>query len=231
MIKTIKRLSITRALIMGAFGWCSAVPAFAADHDFQSWTSANVTVDVGKRFAATMAGHLRLSDNASRAGQILLRPSIGYKLDSTTMLSLGYAYVFTDPVGPAQTDEHRLWQQISFRLAGDGKGFTVTGRARMEERWIEGRNGTGWRFRSQIRATAPVSGKVRIFAHSEPFIALNDTNWGQRSGLDRWRNAAGISVPVTKSITIEPAYLNQWVVVRGRDRDHHIANVTLVGRF
>lgn len=220
-----------RTLSLAALIWSPAVPALAADQDFQSWSSVNATVDLGKRFAATMEGHLRLSDNASRTGQVLLRPSIGYKLDSTTTVSLGYAYVFTDPVGPVQTDEHRFWQQISFRAVGDGKGFTVTGRARLEERWVEGRSGTGWRLRPQLRATAPLSGKVRVFVASEPFIALNDTGWGQRSGLDRWRNAAGLSVPLTKTITVEPAYMNQWVVVRGRDRDHHIAQLNLVARF
>ena len=44
----------------------------------------------------------------------------------------------------------------------------------------------GWRFRQQLRLTAPLAGRVRAFASSEAFFALDDTSWGQTGGFDRW---------------------------------------------
>lgn len=214
-----------------AIAFLVAVPAYAADQDTQIWGAVNASFDVSEKIVVTLEGQARFTDDAGRLGQALLRPSVGYRLGKNTTASLGYAYVDTDPVGPARTQEHRLWQQMAFRIAGDGKGLTVTGRTRLEQRWFEGRGDMGWRLRQQVRATMPLSGKTRAVLWSEPFLNLDDTSWGQRSGLDRWRNSAGVSIPVSKVVTIEPGYINQWVVVRGTDRVHHIGNLTLNARF
>jgi hypothetical protein len=142
--------------------------------------------------------------------------------------------IYTSPgslLNANQHNEHRLWQQIGFRLAGDGKGVTLTGRTRLEQRWMEGSDDMGWRLRQQLRLTAPLSGKVRAVAWSEAFVSLDDTSWGQNSGLDRCRNSVGLSVPVSKAVTIEPGYINQWVVRSGQDRVHHIGNLSVTARF
>lgn len=90
----------------------------------------------------------------------------------------------------------------------------------------------GWRLRQQLRATAPLSGKTRAVGWTEAFISMDDTSWGQRSGLDQWRNFVGVSVPMSKAVSIEPGYLNQWVVRRGSaDRVNHVASVSLFARF
>lgn len=220
-----------RILLLAVAAIFVAAPVQAAVEDTQIWGAANVTVDVSKRVAIVVEGQARFTDDASRLGQSLLRPSIGYRLGPNTMASIGYAYVATNPVGPASSDEHRAWQQIAFRVAGDGKGLTLTGRTRVEQRWVEGRDDMGWRFRQQLRATAPLTGKARAVVWSEAFLSLDDTSWGQRSGLDRWRNSAGVSIPVSKVVTLEPGYINQWVVAPGPDRIHHIANVSMSARF
>lgn len=213
----------------GALLW--AGPAFAADEDVQAWGAANLVYDASSRIVLTLEGQSRWTEDASRIGQALVRPSVGYKLGKNTTASVGYALVHTDPVGPASSNEHRLWQQMSYRLAGDGKGVTVTGRTRLEQRWMEGSDDMGWRLRQQVRLTAPLSGKVRAVAWSEAFVSLDDTSWGQNSGLDRWRNSVGVSFPLSKAVTMEPGYINQWVVRPGVDRVHHIANVSLTARF
>lgn len=220
-----------RYISMAALAILATAPLHAAEEDTHLWGAVIVNVDVSKDVVITMEGVARLTDDASRLGQSILRPSIGYRLGKNTIASLGYGYIATDPVGPASSDEHRIWQQLSFRVAGNGSGLTVTGRTRLEQRWFEGRDDMGWRLRQQLRATAPLTGKTRAVVWSEAFLSLDDTSWGQRSGLDRWRNSVGLSVPVTKTVTIEPGYINQWVSSRGLDRVHHIANVSLSARF
>lgn len=206
-------------------------PAQAAEEDIGAWNAINATADLNETVSVTMDAQLRWSNDISRLGQYLIRPSIGYKVGKNTTLSLGYAYFHTDPVGPAVSDEHRVWQQVALRLAGDGKGVTLTARSRLEQRWVEGSSGTGWRIRQQLRLTAPLAGKVRAVAWSESFIALNDTKWGQRNGLDRWRNFVGVSAPITKAVSIEPGYLNQWVRRPGADLVQHNGSITISARF
>ena len=58
---------------------------------------------------------------------MIFRPSIGWKLDATRTASLGYASVKSTPQGRPATHEHRTWQQLSYRIAGDGKGPQATG--------------------------------------------------------------------------------------------------------
>lgn len=221
-----KSAAVTSALSL----LLSANTALAAEEDANIWIAQTATVDLGGDAVLWLEAQERFTNDASRLGQLLVRPAVGYKLDKSTTVFVGYAYVMTDPVGPAKTHEHRIFQQLSFRLLGDGKGVTVTGRTRLEQRMLEGRDGTGWRLRQQLRLTAPLSGQVRAVAWTEPFIGFNETSF-QRGGLGLWRNFAGVAIPAGKSFTIEPGYLNQYVVRSGTDRIDHTASLTLSANF
>lgn len=221
------RITISAA---GALALALPVAAQAADEDRNVWLAQTATVELGGSAVLWLEAQERFTNDASRLGQFLLRPAVGYKLDKTTTAFLGYAYVITDPVGPVKTHEHRLFQQLSFRLLGDGKGVTLTGRTRLEQRFLEDTAGTGWRLRQQLRLTAPLGGKVRAVAWTEPFIGLNQTGF-QRDGLGLWRNFAGVAIPVGRSLTLEPGYLNQYVVRNGRDRIDHTASLTVNASF
>ena len=204
--------------------------AHAAEEDGNIWLAQTATADLGGDMVLWLEAQERFTNDASRLGQLLVRPAVGYKLDKTTTVFFGYAYVMTDPVGPVRTNEHRVFQQLSFRVAGNGKGVTVTGRTRLEQRFLEEQPGTAWRLRQQLRVTAPLSGKVRAVAWTEPFIGLNQTGF-QRSELGLWRNFAGIAVPLGKRFTFEPVYLNQYVVRGGPDRIDHAASLTIAANF
>ena len=219
------------AVLLVAATYVAATPASAADEDGNFWLAGTANVNVSEKLFLMLEGQARWTDDAEKLGQYLVRPSVSWKLGPNTSAAIGYAYVHTDPPGPAQSDEHRAWQQLSFRVAGDGKGVTLVGRTRLEQRWVERRPDMGWRLRQQLRATAPLTGKVRGVVWSEAFLSLDDTRWGQRRGLDRWRNAVGLAIPVSKAVTVEPSYINQWVVRSGDDRVNHIANISLSARF
>lgn len=209
----------------------AASPLRAADEDTQIWTQLLVTTPLSGKLTGVLELQPRVSGDGSRLEQFLLRPSLSLRLDPTTAVSLGYAYVRTEPEGGRPTDEHRIWQQVSFRLKGGGAGPTADVRTRLEQRFFEGGGGTGWRLRQQVRATAPIGGGVRAVLWTEPWFNLNDTRWGQRTGLDRWRNFAGVNVPLRKGVSLEPGYLNQYVSRRGEDRMNHVLSVTLTVAF
>jgi len=219
------------AAALAASGLLAAGQAQAADEDVQAWSTVQATKSLSKRTLLAVDVQTRFNEDASRLGQLIVRPSVGYRLDDTKVVSAGYAYIRTSALGRAPTHEHRSWEQLSFRLAGDGKGPTLTGRTRLEQRWIEDRDGTGWRVRQQVRFTAPLQDKVRVVAWTEPFVGLNQTGWGQRDGLHLWRSFAGVSVPVSKTVAIEPGYLHQRAFRPGADAVTHAASVTFNLQF
>ncbi|EGF92474.1 hypothetical protein ABI_09110 [Asticcacaulis biprosthecium C19] len=206
-------------------------PAYAADGDFQAWTSSTVSFATSDRVTLAVEGQARWTDDASRLGQALVRPSVSLKLGKTTSAAIGYAYVFTNPVGPAESREHRLWQQLSYELGSTDGGLKVTARSRLEQRHFEGFGQTGWRLRQQVRATKPLDNKISVVAWSEVFVSVNETAWGQRKGLDRWRNAVGVNIPIKDNMTFEPVYIHQWVNRRDTDRMDHVISLALNAKF
>lgn len=211
-----------------------AVPAHASDHDEQVWTSATATTALSSKADATLELHSRYTDGVSRVGQILIRPSVTFKLPDGWSLTAGYVHVRTRSVGTPPNDEHRPWQQIAYTFAADPKaGLTVNGRTRLEQRLRPGSGEVGWRWRQQLRAQLPLpgGGPVRALVWNETFVGLNDTGWGQRAGVDQVRTFVGAAVPLAERVSIEPGYLNQTVFRRGSDRVNHILAANLLARF
>ncbi|MBL8771936.1 MAG: DUF2490 domain-containing protein [Phenylobacterium sp.] len=229
--------SLKRAVsIPAAFGGAVALavypaPAAAADEDVQAWTVLQASRPISERWVFNLDTQARFNEDAGRLGQFVLRPSIGWRLDGTRTLSLGYVYNRSSQLGRAPVHEHRIWQQLAFRIAGDGRGPTLTGRTRLEQRRVENREGAGWRLRQQLRFTAPLAGEVRGVVTTEPFIGLNGTAWGQRDGLAAWRSFAGVSIPVSPTLAVEPGYLHQHTFRPGEDAVIHAASVTLTVQF
>lgn len=219
----LKTLSRTASAIIGIL---LPSTAHAAEEDINIWLAQTAQIDLGSKAVVWLEAQQRFTNDAARLGQTLVRPAIGIRLDPTTTVYLGYAHVMTDPEGPAKTRENRIFQQVSFRIAGNGKGVTLTGRTRLEQRMVNGQDGTGWRLRQQVRLTAPLTGRVRAVAWTEPFIGFNETTF-QRDGIGLWRNFLGVSVPVGKGLSIEPGYLNQYVVRSAEDRIDHTASLSL----
>lgn len=210
----------------------SSNPAAAADDDFQTWQQVVATKKINDDVSATLEVQPRFTEDSSRLGQLLIRPSIGFKLSEHTVMSLGYAYVRTSPSIGALTHEHRPWQQLAFPIASTPGVFTLSNRTRFEQRFRDDGDEIGIRLRQQVRLTVPIAGSQwQGVAWSEGFFNLNDTDWGAQSGLDRWRNFVGINIPIGQGLTLEPGYLNQYVNRTATDQVDHVLSVTLNMNF
>ena len=207
-----------------------ATPARAAEDDFNLWLGQFATIAVDEKAYVRLEAQERFTDDADRLGQLLLRALVAYRLSETVNLGAGYAYVRTDPVGPAIRNEHRFYQELNIRLIETEGGVTLDSRTRLEQRTFREVEGTAWRLRPFVQLRVPVSEKNRLVFYTEPFIEL-DRSAGQRGGLSAWRNFAGFSVPLAKGIEVVPGYLNQHVVRTGRDRSDHTANINLFMNF
>lgn len=207
-----------------------ASPASANEDDFNIWLGQFATINATDDVYVRVEAQERFTNDADRLGQLLLRSLVGYRINKDVNIGAGYAYVLTDPVGPAQLNEHRFYQELNVRLLSTEGGVTLDSRTRLEQRTFEEREDTSWRLRNFVQLRVPISGNNKIVAYTEPFIDLNETGV-QRGGLSIWRNFVGVSIPLAKNIEMVPGYLNQHVFRDGQDRSDHTANVNLFMTF
>lgn len=176
-------------------------------------------------------GHARFFDNTNGFGQSILRPGIGYALDDNVTLWGGYGWIRSSPVAAADFDEHRIWQQLTWseELTECLKlGF----RSRFEQRLVETGNDTGLRFRQLVSWRQPLGCTDRhtFVLWDELFVALNDTDWGARSGFDQNRAFVGFGVKhdLDSPWRIEIGYLNQQINRRGPSNlTNHLLSVNV----
>ncbi len=219
--------SILAALLAGLF----ATPA-AAEEDFNIWGGQFIFVDLdneGEWYARGEAQE-RFTDDADRLGQLLLRGFVGYRINDRVNLGGGYAYILTDPVGPVEVNEHRIYQELNLTLIKTDGGLAITSRSRLEQRIFEESDATGWRYRNLVQLTAPITSRNNLIVYSEPFIGLNDVQFNG-DGLTVLRNFVGVSFPIADGVSATPGYLNQTVFRDGENLSQHIANVGVTARF
>jgi hypothetical protein len=207
-----------------------ASPAQATEDDFNVWLGQFATINATDKAYVRIEAQERFTNDADRLGQLLLRSLVGYRIDKDVNIGAGYAYVRTDPVGPAQLNEHRFYQELNVRLLSTEGGVTLDSRTRLEQRTFEEREDTSWRLRNFVQLRVPVTQNNKIVAYTEPFLDLNETGV-QRGGLSIWRNFVGLSIPLAKNIEVVPGYLNQHVFREGEDRSDHTLNINLFTTF
>jgi Protein of unknown function (DUF2490) len=192
----------------------AASPA-SATSDSQLWTNLNLNVKLSDRWRLSEEGTVRFSDNRNGLYELEINSLLGYRLNKIVTLWAGYTHNPQYSAGDFTVMEHRAREQVTFdgfAKIGTGK---LNGRVRLEQRWREHVDGTGWRLRPYLKYSVPVAGKTALNLSSEPFFNLNTTPFQKRTGLDRVRNLITISTPVTKTLSGEIGYMNQYGFVKG----------------
>jgi len=177
-------------------------------------------------------GHARFFEDANGYGQSIVRPGVGYAIGERSTLWAGYGWIRSSPANRADFDENRIWQQWTTSIAISSANLSW--RSRLEQRFVEGGDDVGWRFRQFIKVSQPLAfqSRLRLVAYDEVFIAFNDTDWGAQSGFDQNRLFAGLGWQFQKGRNVEAGYLNQFVRRRGRDNlMNHILSLNLLLRF
>jgi hypothetical protein len=203
-------------------------PAAAAD-DTQLWTGANATVKLSDRWRLSEEITVRVSDRRNGLYEIESNTLIGYRLSKGVTIWGGYTH---DPQylgGDFTIMEHRAREQVTIDDFAQFGGGRLSGRVRLEERWREGLDGTGWRIRPYLKYRLPLhkGARTAFVLSAEPFFNLNTTVFQRGSGLDRSRTFVGLSVPLARNLAADVGYLNQHTFVRhGRDADDHAASIS-----
>ncbi|HET7606498.1 MAG TPA: DUF2490 domain-containing protein [Sphingomicrobium sp.] len=214
---------IAIALLIAA----AALPAPAlAKSDSQLWTVGSASVKLSDKWRLSQEFTGRFSDNRNGLYEVESNTLLGYRLNEVVTLWAGYTHDPQYSGGDFTVMEHRAREQVTFDgLARLGKG-KLNGRIRLEQRWREGVDGTGWRFRPYLKYSLPIAGKTALNLSTEPFFNLNTTPFQRKSGLDRVRNLVTISTPLAKKLSGEAGYLNQHgFVPNGPDTSDNVAYV------
>lgn len=205
-----------------------STPAVAAVEDGQLWTTASATVKLSDRwrFSEELVG--RFSDNRNGLYEIESNSLIGYRVGKAVTVWAGYTHDPQYSRNHFTVMEHRAREQVTFdNFTTLGKG-KLSARMRFEQRWRNGIDGTGWRVRPYLKYSVPVAGKTSLNVSSEPFINLNTTSFQRKNGLDRVRNLITLSTPLSKNVSGEAGYLNQYGFVEGGpDTMDHVAYFAL----
>ena len=205
------------SLVLAALASAVVATLAAARSDEQVWGNAQATVKLGDKWRLSQEFTGRFSDNRNGLYEIESNTLLGYRLSKVTTLWAGYTH---DPQYAGGLDdfavmEHRAREQVTFDGFAKLGGGKLNGRVRLEQRWRDHVDGTGWRVRPYLKYSLPVAGKTALNFSSEPFFNLNTTPFQGRTGLDRVRNLVTVSTPLTKNVSGEAGYMNQHGFVRG----------------
>jgi hypothetical protein len=217
------------ALFLAALALPAAV---SASSDSQIWATASANVKLADKWRLSEEVVTRFSDNRDGLYEVEAVTLLGFRPAKNVTLSAGYVHNPQYAGGDFTVMERRAREQVTvdnFIKLGAGK---LSARARLEQRWREHVDGTGWRFRPYLKYSLPLMGKAALNLSSEPFFNLNTTTFQRTHGLDRVRNLVTISAPISKRVNGEVGYMNQHGFVRGgEDSSDNIAYFALGASF
>ncbi|KAB7644967.1 DUF2490 domain-containing protein [Polymorphobacter fuscus] len=212
-------------------------PAAARADDTQLWATAILQgpIEPGKGVKPMVWIEVqpRLANDVSQLNPMIARTGFGVRIGPDFNALFGYHFQRNAPRGGRVTSEHRMWQQLLLPIYRDPDRLIVTTRLRLEQRTIESAQDLGWRARALVRVQAPLKGEGSAgpLLWSEALVGLNDTDWGQQSGVRQIRAFVGALVPVHPRLNFEGGYMAQIERNRGDHRVNHVANLTLNWRL
>ena len=179
-----------------------------------------------------LEGQARFRDDFGTFDQGFPRAALGYTIFPKTAIWLGYAWIRTEPASGADSNENRIFQQLTWSRVFDP--VTLAARTRLEQRILDTGSATGWRFRQWFKLTVPLWSRLSLVAHDEVFVHLNSTDWGADSGLDqnRFFIGPGWDIDRDRHFRVEVGYLNQFVdQSSGANQLNHVLALVLLLNF
>lgn len=237
--RTLQRLG-TLFVLLALTGNSNTIHA-QSDQDGGVWFSANTQGVLGNRCEHKPGlrwwfdGHLRYRDDSGGYNQSIIRPALGYAINSNTALWWGYAWINELPASGAPSfNENRMWEQLTW--SGKCNAASILSRTRLEQRFVETGDDTGWRFRQLLKIDRPLDFQPRLslVAWDETFFDLNATDWGQQDSFSQNRLFIGMGWKCSgkNKPKIEVGYLNQFLRRQGADdQSNHIASLNWFWTF
>lgn len=192
--------------------------------DANVWIQGLALGELSENWRSHLEVQPRWVDGASELGLSIIRVAIGRRVSKRVTVYVGHAWI-PRTLGEGVRHEQRIWQQLS--LTGPVvAGWALTGRLRVEQRWLEPWDGLSHRGRFMARAQKPVrpGNPWSVWAYDELMLNADDTPQGPARGFDRNRVSAGISRRVSPVVSFDVGYLwEHGVFGADQRRDDHVA--------
>lgn len=198
--------------------------AVAADDSFQLWLNPSVAFDLDDNTGVEIETAQRFRPESAGPDTYYGRLWLVQKLDSNFSISGGIERRMND----GGSDETRLLQQINARSG------VLRARVRLEQRFVDSADQTGWRLRARAGVNLPLTdnGRLAFVADAESFFTLRSTSNVGDTGLTGLRTHAGIDYEVADNLALGVGYLRNQDILDGRpDRVGHAPLLSLEYSF
>lgn len=200
----------------------------AAEHQSALWLGVNIDGDVASGpewsdWRYRLQIQARGFDALEGTRQAIVGAGLSRRLPNRFTVSGGYRHFRTQSDAIGGFYENRLWQQLNWSTGSWG-GSTFKARTRLEQRFVQGRSGTGWRFRQQFRWDIPIKSLdgYDLVIGAEPFWELRDTEWTE-AGFTQYRTFLGIATYINPGLRLDAGYMHLVISRRGgRDFNNHV---------
>ncbi|WP_281777712.1 DUF2490 domain-containing protein [Croceibacter atlanticus] len=217
---------------------------FGQNEDFShssSWNTLSVKGNLNEKLFLKNEFNFRRTNFFQDWEQIVLRPSVQYKLDNVFTAAVGYSYIqnysYADFSTPIDTRENNLWQQLFIKQTL--KNFDISHRIRFEERFreqvsrvdnlssISGTDYSG-RLRYRFIVTVPLLKKqhISVVAYDEVFLNFEDGL--QPKNLDQNWMFIGVRFRESAHITITSGYHHINIPKNNFSITNHIWETSLI---
>lgn len=218
-------------------------------HHSSAWFSLITDAKINDDFYGKAEVHLRRIDFAANWQQILVRPSLHYKLNPVVDFALGYTFIrnfsYASYSTPIDKNENNIWQQVMLNHQSEKVKFKH--RFRYEERFIdkvvqedgelmaEG-NTYASRFRYRFTTSFPLlntTGKHPLSAQffNEIWINLKDGGILPEKLNQNWFYA-GLALKINTKSSVGIGYLNDYLALSGGNFEtNNILQTTLSYHF
>lgn len=207
-------------------------PLKAADNQYGIWLSATTSGKFGSAdntpWMWSLEGQYRFFDTFDGSRQLMARSFVGYILEGGWRVGMRYDRFNNRTERTGTFYENRYSPLVQW--SGNGPGdSTIQLRGLLEFRDVEGRSGTGIRFRPRVRLEWPMESVNNAIwvAWLEPFFDVKNVTWAD-TGKNQFRAFFGARFPMTEKTKLEIGYQNVWANPFG-DRD--ILNHTIFAQF
>lgn len=203
--------------------------------DSQTWWIATASGSVYKNNEKTdirywLEAQDRLGDRDKGSSLSFFRPGLGYALNDSTSLWIGYAWFYTPaPINQRPVREQRVWEQLLWTKNYNNR--ILSSRTRLEQRTLSTNPRTGWRVRELLKLAAPIfnNPKLTIIGSDEVFWHVANFSGQNNKGFDQNRFFIGVGYKINPTLSTEIGYLSQFI---HRPKDYnllaHVASTTLV---
>lgn len=179
--------------------------------DFQIWVPINTNVKLGDNLRGFLEVQPRIGNNAESLNTGIIRPAIGYAVDSNWTVWGGYLMQSQRNSKDNEYEiENRAWQGLTYKTKLDDNIIEV--RNRLEQRFLPHNGDISHRWRTRLRVEHLIGQTPwSLIGSEELFVNLNnnENDIQLRSGVAQNRAYAGVGYRFNPSVQVETGYLNQ----------------------